>query len=46
MNTDPQRPLTPDEERKVRRSLTILYIAMAILAVLPFIALWLVNRSE
>jgi hypothetical protein len=46
MNTDPQRPLTPEEERKVKRSLTILYVAMGLLAAAPFIVLWWVNRAK
>ena len=43
---DPQRPLTPDEEKKVRRTLIILYVAMGLLAVIPFLVLWWMNRGK
>ena len=46
MNKDPQRPLTPEEQRKVNRSLTILYVAMAVMAVVPFVLLWWLNRNK
>ena len=46
MNTDPQRPLTPEEERKAHRALTILYIAMGIMAAVPFLVLWWMKRSQ
>jgi hypothetical protein len=46
MNTDPQRPLTPEEEMKVKRSLTILYLAMGVLAAAPFVVLWWMNRGK
>jgi hypothetical protein len=46
MNTDPQRPLTPEEERKAKKALTILYIAMGIMAAVPFLVLWWANRNK
>ena len=46
MNTDPQQPLTPEEEKKAKRALIILYVAMAIMAALPFIVLWWMNRGK
>ena len=46
MNTDPQRPLTPEEEKKAKRALIVLYVAMAIMAALPFVVLWWVTRGK
>lgn len=39
-------PLTPEEQRKVKRSLIILYSAMALLTIIPFVVLWWVNRGK
>lgn len=46
MATEPlPPPLTPEEEKKVKRTLTILYIAMAIMAVIPFVVVFWANSK-
>lgn len=46
MNSPTPTPLSPEEQRKVRRSLVILYSAMALLTIIPFVVLWWVNRGK
>lgn len=46
MKNEPPRELTPEEQRKADKALKILYIAMAVLAALPFLLLWLTNRHK
>lgn len=46
MTPAPQAPLTPEEQRKAKRALVILYSAMILLGILPFVALWWVNRGK
>jgi len=46
MNTPTPPPLTPEEQRKVNRSLVILYLAMALMTGSLFLVLWLNNRGR
>lgn len=46
MSSELQPPLSPEEEKKVKRTLTILYIAMAIMAAIPFIVVfWMKSKG-
>jgi len=46
MPPDPDKPLTPEEQQKADRALRILYAAMAVMVVLPFVLLWYANRNK
>ena len=44
--TPPDRPLSEEEKRKVNRALVILYVAMFLMAAVPFAVLWWLGRGK
>lgn len=43
---EPEKPLTPEEQRKADRALRVLYVAMGVMALLPFLLLWLTRGRK